>query len=155
MERQRDKKTGRFLSTHGHRHDKIYKIWEAMKRRCSSTKDKRYNRYGGRGITVCEEWAHNFQAFYDWSMQNGYLEGLTIDRIDVDGNYEPSNCRWVTKKEQNRNYSRNHYITYNGTTKCVKDWAEHFEINYATILWRIKTGKSLDEVFEKCDRRKK
>ena len=87
-------------------------------------------------------------------MQNGYAEGLTIDRIDNNGNYEPQNCRWTTVAEQNRNYSRNHVITFQGETKCLSDWADYFGINRATVLYRIKAGKTLEEVFRCEDGRK-
>lgn len=82
---------------------RLYRIWKNMKRRCNNPNRSNYNRYGGRGIKVCQEWQEDFQAFYDWAMANGYQEDLEIDRIDNDGNYEPSNCRWVTHKENCNN----------------------------------------------------
>ena len=82
---------------------KLYKVWSSLKDRILNPKNKNYNNYGGRGITLCEEWKNNFKAFYYWAVSNGYLEGLSIDRIDNDGNYEPSNCRWSTRTIQNRN----------------------------------------------------
>ncbi len=126
--------------THNLSKSKLYKIWYAMKNRCYYSKDKCYNRYGGRGITVCDEWLHDFQAFYDWAMANGYADSLTIDRIDVNGNYEPSNCRWITNKEQQYNKCNNHLITYNGKTQTVKQWSIELEIEYGTLLSRLNRG---------------
>ena len=85
---------------------RIYRIWHNMKNRCFYPGDKHFNDYGGRGITVCDEWKNDFKSFHDWSMNNGYSDELTIDRIDNDGNYEPSNCRWITMKEQCKNRSK-------------------------------------------------
>ena len=82
--------------------------------------DVDYKNYGARGIKICDEWKNDFKAFYDWAMSNGYADNLTIDRIDVNGNYEPSNCRWVTKEIQNKNTRRNINITYNGKTHNVR-----------------------------------
>lgn len=132
---------------------KHYRVWCAMKERCNNPHNKRYPRYGGRGIKVCKEWSESYAEFRRWSEENGYQEGLTIDRINTDGNYEPTNCRWVSRFVQNRNYSRNHFITYNGETLCIADWSEKTGIKRATILWRLKNGKDLDEVFEQIDRR--
>lgn len=90
-------------TTHGKYSSKLYGVWNCMKQRCNNPKNNRFHDYGGRGITVCNEWKDDFQAFHDWAMSNGYAEGLSIDRIDVNGNYEPSNCRWVTMLEQRHN----------------------------------------------------
>ena len=87
---------------HGHHGKKLYHVWGSMKHRCNNPKNKHFHRYGGRGIKVCKAW-DEFQPFYDWAMSHGYKEGLTIDRINNDGNYEPSNCRWITTAEQQKN----------------------------------------------------
>lgn len=84
-------------------HKRLYGIWHGMKQRCYWENYKQYKDYGGRGIIVCDEWKDDFDAFYEWAIKNGYTNNLTIDRIDNDGNYEPSNCRWATKAAQNRN----------------------------------------------------
>jgi hypothetical protein len=86
--------------THGMSGKRLYRIWHDMKNRCEYAKDKKFSYYGGRGIKVCNEWSSDFKTFMEWSLENGYKENLTIDRINNDGNYEPSNCRWITMKEQ-------------------------------------------------------
>lgn len=85
-----------------HDNQKLHNVWKCMKARCYYKNHTHYNSYGGRGISVCDEWINNFRAFYEWAMANGYREGLTIDRIDVNGNYEPSNCQWLTKSENSK-----------------------------------------------------
>lgn len=90
-------------TTHGMKKSRIYRTWINMKVRCTYQKDKCYKDYGGRGITVCSEWMDSFQAFYDWAMKNGYNDDLTIDRKDVNGNYCPENCKWITMAEQQKN----------------------------------------------------
>ena len=93
----------KLFTKHGKSHTRVYHIYSNILKRCTNTSNKDYKYYGGRGIAVCDEWKDNFQAFYDWSMSNGYKDNLTIDRINNDGNYEPSNCRWTTMKQQARN----------------------------------------------------
>ena len=116
---------------------KLYKIYSKMKDRCYNTNNKRYKDYGGRSITVCDEWKNNFQVFYDWAMSNGYEEGLSIDRINNDGNYEPNNCRFVNSVIQNNNKRNNYYITYKGKTQSAKQWADELCINYRTLKSRL------------------
>jgi len=89
--------------THGKSNEKLYDVWITMRRRCHNPSSNRYVYYGKRGISVCSEWRKDFKSFYDWSLENGYTIGLTLDRIDTNGNYEPSNCRFVTRNIQNRN----------------------------------------------------
>ena len=117
-----------------------------MKYRCNNPNCSSYADYGGRGIKVCDEW-QNYIPFSEWALANGYDDSLTIDRIDVDGNYEPSNCRWATKKEQQNNLRRTTFIEYNGEKKSISEWSEIFGISKQTIAYRIKAGWDLDKVF--------
>ena len=129
-------------TTHGKSHTRLYRTWKNMKQRCYNPNNTYYHRYGGRGITICAEWKQDFKAFYDWAMSNGYTDELTIDRIDVNGNYEPSNCRWVTKEIQNKNTRRNINITYKGETHNVREWSSILNININTLYDRLRRGWS-------------
>lgn len=119
---------------------RIRKCYVHMKDRCYNPKDKRYERYGGRGITICDEWLNDYSAFENWALSNGYSDDLTIDRIDNDGNYEPNNCRFVTVKENNNNRSSNKRFTYNGKTQTLVKWCEEYNMNYGTVICRLRAG---------------
>lgn len=117
-------------TTHGYCGTRLYSIYNGMKDRCCNPKNTAYKNYGGRGITICEEWLNSFLIFKDWASNNGYADKLTIDRIDVNGNYEPSNCRWITFKEQQQNKQTTHYYEIGGEKKSISQWAEQFGIPY-------------------------
>lgn len=124
---------------------RIYTIWRGMKSRCYCKGSHTYGRYGAVGISVCEEWRNDFLAFYTWSIEHGYKDGLTIDRIDGRGNYEPGNCRWATMKEQSNNTRRNVFLSHNGETHSVSEWARIVGINRTTIQLRLKKGWSVEK----------
>ena len=147
------KEQGKTNLTANHRHKmsgtRIYETWQDMKRRCYNKQNARYDRYGGRGIKVCEEWLNDFQSFYDWAISNGYSDDLTIDRIDNDGNYEPSNCRWSTVKEQCNNRSSNINITIGNATKSLMSWCEIFNVDYKKVHARYQRNgyEDIDRLF--------
>lgn len=122
----------------------LYNKWGSMKTRCYYPKSKDYKNYGGRGIKICDEWL-NYDNFRNWSISTGYQEGLTIDRIDNDRNYEPSNCKWITMKEQQRNKRNNRIITYNGKSLTLVEWGEIYNINPDRIGARLKNGWSVED----------
>lgn len=124
---------------HGGCGTRLYSIWKDMRRRCNNENRKQYCDYGGRGITVCEEW-NDFEAFRNWALRNGYTDQLTIDRKDNDGNYEPSNCRWVTPSVQNLNTRQNANVEIDGVTKTVTEWARENGLNVRSVLWRYEQG---------------
>ena len=128
---------------------RLYNIWVGLKGRCNNPNDPRYDRYGGRGISVCEEWNTSFQSFYDWAISNGYSEELTIDRIDNDGNYEPSNCRWSTNKEQCNNRATNINIKIGNATKTLTEWCEIFDVDVARTMARYNRDEfiTIDRLF--------
>lgn len=132
---------------------RLFNVWSMMRKRCIYPKDKRYHDYGGRGITVCDEWQH-FEAFYKWATENGYSDGLTLDRIDNNGNYEPSNCRFATFSQQANNRRSNHLLTFNGKTLTMKQWSDELGITYSTIEHRIKRGWSVEKTLTTPMRKK-
>lgn len=138
------------FTTHGLEHTRIYQTWVNMLARCFDDKNISYTRYGGRGITVCNEWKDDVQSFYEWSLANGYRDDLTIDRIDANGNYEPNNCRWITIKEQANNRRSNILVTYNGKTQTMKQWACDVGIPYQVVWQRMqKLGWSAEKALTK------
>lgn len=130
---------------HGMSNTRLFNIWNDIKKRCYNTKAKSYIRYGGRNIIVCEEWKNNFLTFYNWAITNGYQEHLTIDRKDNNGNYEPSNCRWVNQQIQCNNKNNNVLITAFGETKTVEQWTKDTRCKVKspqTLISRIKLTKN-------------
>lgn len=122
-------------------HDiKLYNVWKSIKQRCLNQNCKAYPDYGGRGITICDEWKNDFWSFYDWSIDNGYANRLTIDRKDNNKGYCPDNCRIATYKEQALNTRRNHYITIDGETKTAQEWADISGIDQKLICDRVARG---------------
>ena len=126
------------FTKHGLEHTRLYGIWFDMRLRCYDEKNIAYHRYGGRGITICDEWKNDVKAFYDWATANGYKDSLTIDRIDNDGNYCPENCRWATVKEQASNRRSNILVTHNGKTQTMKEWAHEVGTPYKVVWARMQ-----------------
>lgn len=135
---------------HGMSNTRLHKIWKNMKQRCLNTENPHFADYGGRGITVCEEWKDDFQAFYQWATANGYKDGLTIERKNNDGDYCPQNCVWTTIDKQQRNKRNVRLITYNGETKTLTEWARELNIDYSTLHKRINYSHwSVEKAFQK------
>lgn len=116
----------------------LYKVWEGIIARCENPNAPGYHNYGGRGIVICKDW-HDAEKFIGWAVLNGWRKGLTINRIDNNGNYEPDNCEFTTMEVQARNKRTNHLITFNGKTQCLTDWAIELNMSYLTLSKRINT----------------
>ena len=129
---------------HGETKTRLHKIWGCMHERCERVKHPHYDAYGGRGINVCDEWKE-YLPFAEWARNNGYTDELTIDRIDVNGNYEPENCRWATRKEQSLNKRSNVFLEYNGKRKTLGEWAEEYNINRTTLTNRLRRKWSVEK----------
>lgn len=130
---------------------RLYRIWTCMKTRCNNPKQAAYKNYGARGIKVCVAWLESYETFRDWALKNGYAEKLEIDRKDNDGDYEPSNCHWVTTKINDRNKRTNFTISAFGETKCIAEWVEDARCvtNKNTLRDRILAGWSPEEAITK------
>ena len=115
----------------------LYEVWKNMKNRCNNPNATEYSSYGGRGITICEDWSKNFISFYNWSMLNGWSPTLSIDRIDNNGNYCPENCRWTTSYIQRNNTTKNHYLDYNNRTYTLATLSDYLKIPYNVVRYRI------------------
>ena len=126
----------------------LYGRYKHMLWRCENPNSKDYKNYGGRGIKVCDEWKNDYQKFKKWALENGYEEHLTIDRIDVNGDYEPINCRWITLQEQENNRTNNVFLVFNGIKKTASEWAREYGVNPSKILYRKRKGWSDEQILE-------
>jgi hypothetical protein len=127
---------------------RLYWIWQGMKRRCYNSNCNCFKWYGSKGITVCDEWKNDFSKFKEWALSSGYTDLLTIDRIDSNKNYEPSNCQWITQSENSKKMQKEHkgkiIIEFNGETHKLSVWARKLEINQSTLLYRLRRGWSVE-----------
>ena len=133
-----------FPKTHGMSSTPLYSTWSGMVQRCTNQNAKNYERYGGRGVTVCSEWENDFKNFHDWAVMHGYEQGLTIDRKDNDLGYSPDNCRWVDRITQQNNTRRNKLVTFNGETRSIAEWSRILGINHETLRYRVNRGNMND-----------
>lgn len=138
-------RTQKQLTKHGKHDTRLHSLWWSMISRCTYKGDTNYKFYGARGISVCDEWRNDFMNFHDWAMKNGYKDNLSIDRINTNGNYESSNCRWVTMKEQFRNRRTTQLITVDGVTKTQNEWAELTGLSHTAFSQARKHGKDIVE----------
>lgn len=127
----------------------LWYIYHGMKKRCLNPNCKRYKDYGGRGITICDEWLKGFDYFADWAYTNGYKNGLSIERNDVNGNYEPSNCCWISREAQAYNKRQSLIVEYKGEKKDLMLWCRELNLKYDTVHHRITHGWSVEDAFEK------
>ena len=132
--------------THGESKTRLYRIWADIKTRCFNKKSRNYYKYGGRGISMCREWLE-YEPFKSWAVSNGYDDRLSIDRIDVNGDYEPSNCRWADNVTQANNTRRNVYLEHDGEIKTMAEWARYFGCTYSLLHNRHRKGYSKGDIF--------
>lgn len=140
-----DKKQRYYEGTHKQSRTRLYRIWASMKTRCYNSNHMYYKNYGGRGITVCDEWRRDFVSFMRWAQEAGYDDSLSIDRIDNDKGYCPENCRWATLSQQMRNTRISHRITASGETRTLAEWSEITGLRQTTIRGRLRRGWAPEE----------
>ena len=134
---------------HGLSSKKLYSVWKAIKQRCYNSKNQDYCNYGLRGIKMCEEWKNDYIKFHKWSIKNEYVEGLSLDRIDVNGNYEPNNCRWVTNKQQANNKRNTIYIEYDDERITISELSEKTGIKREVIEMRYIRGDRGERLYRR------
>lgn len=144
LKRNKTKSCGCINKVNYNTKSSLYKIYLHMKSRCYCKTDKKYKNYGKRGIIICKEWLEDYSMFLDWSIKNGYKEGLSIERIDVNGNYEPNNCKFISISEQTKNKTTSHYYKYNGKIYSLKELTTIFAHSYKYLHREIVTNKNLD-----------
>lgn len=157
LKREEEKKRNEHPHKIKHRLSKsrLHNIWCNMKARCYNSNHPHYSDYGGRGITVCQEWLDDFMNFYNWSMENGYSDDLSIDRINNDKGYSPDNCRWVKNVIQANNKRNNKFIKYKGETKTIHEFSREYNIDYSCLRWRIENGWDVEKALTTPSQRKK
>lgn len=133
---------------HGFSNTRLSRILNGIIQRCNNPNLKNYNNYGGRGISICNEWVNNKSSFYKWAIDNGYNDNLEIDRINVNGNYEPNNCRWVDLKTQARNKRTSKVISYGSDKLTVAEWCEKINISQKCFFQRSKLGWDIKKIIE-------
>lgn len=143
------------ITSHHHTKTRLFSIWGGMKERCYRKKHPHYKDYGGRGIKICDEWLKDYSTFENWALANGYEESLTIERINVNGDYCPENCTWIPLSDQHKNTRRTHYVVVNGVKMPAQECAKRYCIPRSTVIWRdnhnrnILTGAKMDEGVKK------
>lgn len=137
---------------HGFSHkERLYETWKNMRRRCYDPKNKRWKQYGGKGITICQEWA-DYSVFRAWALSNGYTDELTIDRINVDGNYCPENCRWSSAKQQANNNTRNRLFEFQGQIHTMSELSDLLGMTYSTVQHRVERGQFIHHAVKEIPR---
>lgn len=136
---------------YGCRTNRLYTIWRGMKARCLNTNNTSYQLYGGRGISICNEWLNDFSSFQLWALNNGYADNLSIDRIDTNGNYEPNNCRWATATDQNNNKRNNHYLTIDGEIKTLSEWCKIYKVDREKVKYNLKKYSAKEALERSAD----
>lgn len=135
------------MKTHGQTKTPLYGAWNNIKNRCYNKNINNYHNYGGRGIKVCNKWRNSFEIFYAWAIANGYKKGLSIERIDVNGNYTPENCTWIPLEKQCRNRRDSRRLTWQGITLTPIEWSEKLDISHNAIQLRVSRGWSCERIF--------
>lgn len=130
--------------THGKSNKRLYTMFHNMQRRCYDEDHVSFHNYGGKGISVSKEWRNDFKSFYKWAVENGYSDNLTIDRINNENDYSPTNCRFITHKEQQNNRKDNVFVNYEGESRTISQWAEFLNVEYSTLQTRLKRGWSIE-----------
>lgn len=129
--------------SYGKRKTRLYNIWKCMRQRCMNPNNPNYLHYGGKGVMICDEWM-DYAKFKRWAEENGYSEDLSIDRINVDGNYSPSNCRWADGKTQANNTTRNRFLLFHGEYLTMSEIADKLNVSYSTIQHRVDRQQPLE-----------
>lgn len=133
------------FKTHGLSSTKLYNVWRGILTRCFNENNAAYKHYGGRGISVCDEWRDSFVAFYHWAISTGWKDGLSIDRVNNDAGYYPENCRWVAQKKQCNNRRTTRYVQIDNITKPLAEWCEMYGKKYKTVCNRLYSGWTPEE----------